>query len=139
MLHQFFHAEAALTYRPKQIRNAYQILTQLLDDPTKYEAHFTTCVFTSPSGILPDVLIVMSRFSASVVMAVTYGYDMNDGETFVTSMQRASDIVLRFGTPEISAVCAALPFSGCLPLDLIPLSCSNMDLQLRHCRGGFRE
>ena len=71
------------------------------------------------SGILPNVLIVMNRFSASVVMAVTYGYDMNDGETFVTSMQRATDIVLRFGTPELSAMCATFPFSGCLLPDLM--------------------
>lgn len=44
-------------------------------------------------------------------MAVTYGYDINEGETFVTAMQRGGEIFLRFATPEISAVCEKFPFS----------------------------
>ena len=118
LLHQVFHAKAALTYRPKQMWNAYQMLTHLLDDPTRYEAHFTMYVLR---WISSGVLFIMHRFSASVVMAVTYGYEMNKGETFVMSMQRAADIMLRFATPQISALCDAFPFSGCLLSDLVSL------------------
>ena len=52
-------------------------------------------------------------------MEVTYGYDMKGGETFVSSMQRASDIILSVGTPELFALCTAFPFGGfivpCIP------------------------
>ncbi|KAF8553329.1 hypothetical protein OG21DRAFT_1442125, partial [Imleria badia] len=44
LLHQVFHAKAALDYRDKQLQSAYELLTQLLDDQTRYAAHFTTCV-----------------------------------------------------------------------------------------------
>ena len=76
------------------------------------------------SGALPHVLLA-HRFSVSVIMSVTYGYNMDEGETFVTSMQRAGDIFLRFATPERSASCNTFPFSGCrtfysASLDLLP-------------------
>ena len=61
----------------------------------------------------------MHRFLASVVMAVTYGYDMNEGMTFATSMKRAGDIFNRFITPELSAMCAAFPFGGYLSFDSV--------------------
>ncbi|KAF8452275.1 cytochrome P450 [Boletus edulis BED1] len=96
LLHQVFHAKAALDYRERQLQRAYELLTRLLDDPARYAAHFTT-------------------FSASVVMGVTYGYDMKGGDTFVTSMQRASDIFLGIATPEIFALCIAFPFVKALP------------------------
>ncbi|KAG8215888.1 cytochrome P450 [Butyriboletus roseoflavus] len=97
LLHQAFHAKAALTYRQKQLQRAYEMLTHLIDDPTRYEAHFTT-------------------FSAAVVMAVTYGYDMKKGDTFVTSMQRAADIFLRVVTPELSVLNTVFPFMKALPV-----------------------
>ncbi|KAN0101188.1 Cytochrome P450 [Tylopilus felleus] len=84
----FFHSKAALDYRDKQLQRAYELLTHL--------HHFTT-------------------FSAAVVMEVTYGYDMKGGETFVSPMQRASDIVLSVGTPELFALCTAFPFVKALP------------------------
>ena len=64
------------------------------------------------SHLTDVVLTLMHRFSASVVMEVTYGYDMKGGETFVTSMQRAADIFLTVATPETSALCNAFPFGG---------------------------
>ena len=68
------------------------------------------------------VLTLVQRFSASVVMEVTYGYDMKGKEAFVTSAQRAMDIFFSVaGRPEIFALCMAFPFGGLLPLDLVPL------------------
>lgn len=70
----------------------------------------------------------MYRFSASVVMEVTYGYDMKGGETFVTSMQHSADIFISVATPELFAMCAALPFGGCYcPLSYFLIS---FDLRL---------
>lgn len=54
-------------------------------------------------------------------MAVTYGYDMKKGDKFVTSMQRASDIFLRVGTPELSVLSSVFPLSELLPSNLVPL------------------
>ena len=121
-----FRAQTALTYRPKQMQSAYQLLTQLLDDQTHYEAHITTYVPTqSVRHVLRTLLVVllMHRFVVSVVMAVTYGCGMNGRETFVTSIQRAGDILVRVATPEISALCNAFPFSGCLSSDLTLFDC----------------
>ncbi|KAN0101198.1 Cytochrome P450 [Tylopilus felleus] len=56
-----------------------------------------------------------TTFSAVVVMEVTYGYDMKGGETFVSSVPRASDIVLSVGTPELFALCTTFPFVKGLP------------------------
>ncbi|KAG9312713.1 hypothetical protein JVU11DRAFT_7140 [Chiua virens] len=78
------------------MQSAYEMMESLLDDPTHYTDHFTT-------------------FAGAVVMMVTYGYDMKEGETFVTSMQHAVHILLHVCTPEISALCSAFPFVLALP------------------------
>ncbi|KIJ19361.1 hypothetical protein PAXINDRAFT_7845 [Paxillus involutus ATCC 200175] len=96
LYHNFFHAGAALSYRPRQLQTAYEMLTHILDDPTHYAAYF-------------------DRFAASVVMSVTYGYDINGGETFGKSLKRTTDIFARFATPESAALCATSPFLKKLP------------------------
>jgi len=96
LLHQFFNAQATLTYRPRQLQKAYELMTYLLDDPLRYTAHIT-------------------KFSAAVVMEVTYGYDTKGNETFVTAMQRATDILLHVATIAVFAVCDAFPFIKALP------------------------
>ncbi|KIJ64539.1 hypothetical protein HYDPIDRAFT_111874 [Hydnomerulius pinastri MD-312] len=94
--HQVFHANAALSYRPQQLQKAYEMLGHILTDPAEYAEHFDT-------------------FSASVVMAVTYGYDLAPGDTFVNKIKRAADIFLSVATPEAAAVCTAFPFLKKLP------------------------
>ena len=70
---------------------------------------------------LKDVILTLvHRFSASVVVEVTYGYDMKGGETFVTSMQRAVDMFFTVATPEIFALCTAFPFGKLLSFNLVP-------------------
>ncbi|KIK95878.1 hypothetical protein PAXRUDRAFT_139741 [Paxillus rubicundulus Ve08.2h10] len=96
LYHQFFRASAALSYRPRQLQTAYEMLTHILDDPTHYAEHFDT-------------------FATSVVMSATYGCDINEGETLGRSLKRAADIFCRFGTPELAALCAAFPFLKKLP------------------------
>lgn len=94
------------------------MLTQLLYDPTRYDEHFTACVVILRKN-LHDVVPMqfIYSFAAAVVMAVTYGYEIKEKETFVATMQRAVDMFLRVATPELSAMCAMLPFRGCLPFD----------------------
>ncbi|KIJ67345.1 hypothetical protein HYDPIDRAFT_84029 [Hydnomerulius pinastri MD-312] len=96
LYHQVFHADAALLYRPKQLQKAYEMLTRILQDPTKYVEHFDT-------------------FSASVVMSVTYGYDPVQGDSLVSVIKRAADIFLLVCTPEAAALCATFPFIKKLP------------------------
>lgn len=82
-------------------------------------------------------------------MGVTYGYDAKRGDTFVTSMQRASDIFGRLGAPELAVLSVVFPFGGLLPsnsvlLDrsLICICCSEgvasvvsgNGVQVRDCR-----
>ena len=64
-----------------------------------------------------DVVLMqlLHRFSAFVVMGVTYGYELKEEESFLKSMQRAADTYLRYARPEISVVCATFPFCECLP------------------------
>lgn len=64
--------------------------------------------------------LAIHRFSSAVVMEVTYGYNVKGKDTFLTSMQRAGDIVLRVSTPEIMAICTAFPFGGLLPSNSHP-------------------
>ncbi|KIJ19362.1 hypothetical protein PAXINDRAFT_7846 [Paxillus involutus ATCC 200175] len=96
LYHQIFHANAALSYRPRQLQTAYEMLMHILDDPTHYAKHFET-------------------FAATVVMSVTYGYDINGGETFGKSLKHSADALLRFATPESAVLCAAFPLLKKLP------------------------
>ncbi|KIK87086.1 hypothetical protein PAXRUDRAFT_14451 [Paxillus rubicundulus Ve08.2h10] len=96
LYHQSFHAGASMSYRPRQLQAAYEMLARILDDPTHYAEHF-------------------DRFAATVVLSVTYGYDINGGEAFAKSLKHAADIFARVGNPESAALCAALPFVKKLP------------------------
>ncbi|KIJ19360.1 hypothetical protein PAXINDRAFT_7844 [Paxillus involutus ATCC 200175] len=96
LYHEFFHAGPALSYRPRQLQTAYEMLTRILDDPTHYAEHFDT-------------------FAASVVLSVTYGYHINGGEAFAKSLKRAADISTRLVTPGSAAFFAAFPYLKKLP------------------------
>ncbi|KIJ19363.1 hypothetical protein PAXINDRAFT_166569 [Paxillus involutus ATCC 200175] len=96
LYHQSFHAGAALSYRPRQLQTAYEMLTHILDDPGHYAEHFET-------------------FAATVVLSVTYGYDNNGEETFGKSLKHATDIFVRFATPESAVFFAAFPLLKKLP------------------------
>ena len=59
-----------------------------------------------------------------MVMQVTYGYDVKGEETFVTSIQRATDIFFSVAArPEVFALCTAFPFGRLLLFDWMPLDC----------------
>ncbi|KIK92206.1 hypothetical protein PAXRUDRAFT_13359 [Paxillus rubicundulus Ve08.2h10] len=91
LYHQFFCASAALSYRPRQLETAHEMLAHILDDPTHYAD---------------------DTFAATVVMSVTYGYDINGKEALAKYLKCATDIFTCFATPESAALCAAFPFRG---------------------------
>ncbi|KIJ19369.1 hypothetical protein PAXINDRAFT_7852 [Paxillus involutus ATCC 200175] len=94
--HQNFRASAAVSYRPRQLQVAYEMLTHILDDPTHYAEHFET-------------------FAATIVMSVTYGYDVNEGEAFAKSLKHAADIFFRVATPQSVTLYTAFPLLKKLP------------------------
>lgn len=44
IFHEVLRSEAALTYRPKQLKKSYEMLTFLLLDPANYSRHFEASV-----------------------------------------------------------------------------------------------
>jgi hypothetical protein len=65
--------------------------------------------------------LVILRFSAAVVMEVTYGHNAKGNETFLSSMQRAADIVLHATTVRVIAVCTVFPFGASFESDSVNL------------------
>ncbi|KIK97281.1 hypothetical protein PAXRUDRAFT_239039 [Paxillus rubicundulus Ve08.2h10] len=56
IFHQTFRADAALTFRPMQLRRARQMIVNIIDDPNQYASHYST-------------------FSAAVAMSAAYDYE----------------------------------------------------------------
>ncbi|KAF8547992.1 cytochrome P450 [Imleria badia] len=56
IIHQTFRPEAALSFRPMQLRRARQIVINIIDDPNQYPLHYST-------------------FSAAVAMSAVYDYE----------------------------------------------------------------
>ncbi|KIJ19370.1 hypothetical protein PAXINDRAFT_7853 [Paxillus involutus ATCC 200175] len=96
LYHEFFRASASLSYRPRQLQAAHEMLTRIRNNPTHYAEHIET-------------------FAATVILSVTYGCDINGEETFGKSLKRGMDIMLRFSTPESAALCTTFPFAKKLP------------------------
>ncbi|KAH7927918.1 cytochrome P450 [Leucogyrophana mollusca] len=97
LFHQSFRAEAALDFRPMQLRKARQLLNNLTDTPQSYQAHVTT-------------------FAASVAMSATYDYETAPlDDPFVGMVDRALYLGLKFMTPETTAILNAFPFLLRLP------------------------
>ncbi|KIK93319.1 hypothetical protein PAXRUDRAFT_12727 [Paxillus rubicundulus Ve08.2h10] len=56
IFHQTFRADAAVTFRPMQLRTARQIIVNMIDQPNQYTSHYST-------------------FTASVAMSAVYDYE----------------------------------------------------------------
>ncbi|KAG1857923.1 cytochrome P450 [Suillus tomentosus] len=97
LYHQVFRSEAALTYRRRQLQEAYKMLTLILHDPTHYDGHFKV-------------------FAASVVLSVTYGYDIASHNDIVCdAAKRGTDLFTRIATPERAALFGAFSLLMKLP------------------------
>ncbi|EGN99054.1 hypothetical protein SERLA73DRAFT_54230 [Serpula lacrymans var. lacrymans S7.3] len=90
--HQAFRAEAASKYRPLQMRKVHQLLINLLEAPDAFATHFST-------------------LSASIIMAVTYGYHpLPRNDPLVTLCDTAVALGNEILTPEKSIILGAFPF-----------------------------
>jgi hypothetical protein len=148
LIHQSFHANAAWAHRNRQLQKAYEMLTHLLDDPEHYVDHFTTCVcyttiFISALHVSRDGVVLIRmihRFVGAVVMEVTYGYDLKEGQAFVAMMHRAADIFVRVAsTPELTALCTTFPFGESIRSRFLPFySLKMIMIQLRLYLHGSR-
>ncbi|KAG1775192.1 cytochrome P450 [Suillus placidus] len=88
--HQAFRPEAAVIYRPMQLRKAHQLLVGLLHDPAKYELHLET-------------------HSASIVMSAVYDYDTKPNDPLVSMIRGAMDRILHAETPDKAAIIDSYP------------------------------
>lgn len=92
LFHQAFRAEAALSYRPMQMRKSRDLLLNLLEAPADFPAHFKT-------------------YSASVIMSIVYGYEPAPrDDPIITIVERAVDLAIESIRPEVAAFLGLFPF-----------------------------
>ena len=53
-MHQTFHAEASLAFRPIQLHWARQTVMNIINDPNDYPSYFSTCVHQFSTSTLTD-------------------------------------------------------------------------------------
>lgn len=94
--HQAFRPEAAVIYRPMQLRKAHQLLVGLLQDPANYELHLET-------------------HSASIIMSAVYDYDTKPNDPLVSMIRGAMDIIIHAETPDKAAIIDSYPALTLLP------------------------
>ncbi|EGN92211.1 hypothetical protein SERLA73DRAFT_127702 [Serpula lacrymans var. lacrymans S7.3] len=92
LFQQAFRADAALTYRPVQLRKVHQLLANLLETP----------------GESFDCLQMLS---AAIIMEVTYRYDPAPRhDPLVMAVERTADILIKALRPEGAVVFSVFPF-----------------------------
>ncbi|KIJ67377.1 hypothetical protein HYDPIDRAFT_25837 [Hydnomerulius pinastri MD-312] len=97
LFHHALHSNAAVAYKPRQIGHAYEMLVNILHDPVDYAAH-------------------LEAFAASLVMAITYGYDATPGDQMLDKMKQAVRYFATIGTPEAAVIFGAFPLLKKLPV-----------------------
>ncbi|KAF8123446.1 cytochrome P450 [Boletus edulis] len=98
IFHQTFRAEAALVFRPVQLRKAHQLVLDILSAPHNFSEH-------------------IQRFSAAVIMSIVYDYDVTpEHDHLVELFERGNTLALESLTPEASSVIDAFPFVLSLPV-----------------------
>ncbi|KAG0706675.1 cytochrome P450 [Suillus ampliporus] len=96
IFHQAFRPEAAVIYRPMQLRKAHQLLVNLLHDPANYELHLGT-------------------HSASIIMSAVYDYDTKPEDPLVSMIRGAVDGIIHAQTPGKAAIIDAYPALTLIP------------------------
>ncbi|EGO03750.1 hypothetical protein SERLA73DRAFT_119400 [Serpula lacrymans var. lacrymans S7.3] len=93
LFQQAFRADAAMIYRPTQLRKVHQLLANLLETPGEYSDH-------------------LQMLSTAVIMAVAYGYDpASRHDPLVMAVERTANMLAKASTPEGAAVLSVFPFS----------------------------
>ncbi|KAG2118778.1 cytochrome P450 [Suillus discolor] len=97
LFHQTFRSDSALKFRPMQIKQAREMILNLIDDAQNYHSHFAT-------------------FSSSVAMSATYGYQTSPrDDPLVRIVENALAIGLEVVTPEKAILLKTFPFLLKLP------------------------
>ncbi|KAG1829824.1 cytochrome P450 [Suillus variegatus] len=97
LFQQTFRRDSALKFHPMQIKQAREMILNLIDDPQNYHSHFAT-------------------FSSSVAMSVTYGYQTSPrSDPLVRIVENALAIGLKVMTPEKAFLLKIFPFLLKLP------------------------
>ncbi|KAH7906623.1 cytochrome P450, partial [Hygrophoropsis aurantiaca] len=93
---QSFHAEAALSFRPMQLRKTHTLLQNLLATPESYFDH-------------------LAIFAGSIIMAANYDYDMKSTDDPMFPIIERGLVGLQYLTPETTLILDAFPFLLRLP------------------------
>ncbi|KAN0093301.1 Cytochrome P450 [Tylopilus felleus] len=97
IFHQAFRADAALVFRPVQLRKAHELVLDILNTPHDFTKHF-------------------QRFSAAVIMSIVYDYEVGPGhDPLVEQLERGIAVGMENMTIEVSAIVDAFPFVLNLP------------------------
>jgi hypothetical protein len=117
IFHQAFRSEAAPSFRPIQMRNAHNMVLNLLNSPVEYGNHFQTWVSPlSWRGL--TVRYFVHRFSTSLIVSIMYDYDtLPRDDPFISMVERSTEIAVRELRPEVAAVVGEFPIcASCLVL-----------------------
>ncbi|KAG1897431.1 cytochrome P450 [Suillus fuscotomentosus] len=97
LFHQTFCSDSALKFRPMQIKQAQEMILNLIDDPQNYHSHFAT-------------------FLSSVAMSATYSYQTSPRhDPLVRNVENAIALVFQVMTPERAILLKTFPFLLKLP------------------------
>lgn len=109
IFHQAFRLEAAPSFRPIQMRNAHNLILNLLAYPEVYGTHFHTLVI-SPCTYHAAKPYLLHSFSTSVIMSITYDYSTAAlDDPFIALVERSLEISVRELRPEVAAVVGEFP------------------------------
>ncbi|OAX32691.1 cytochrome P450, partial [Rhizopogon vinicolor AM-OR11-026] len=112
IFHQAFRPEAAVIYRPMQLRKAHQLLLDLLHDPGNYVSHVET-------------------HATSIIMSAVYDYETKPNDPLVAMIRGAIENLIHAATPHKAAILDAYPACNDLTTCLVPLSFKRYALNMR--------
>ncbi|KIK93828.1 hypothetical protein PAXRUDRAFT_828579 [Paxillus rubicundulus Ve08.2h10] len=95
--HQALNSEAALNYRPMQLKKAHHMLLNLLDDPKRFPAHLYT-------------------YSSSIIVSIVYGYaPAPTNDPLVEFAKKGMAAIVKAARPGTAALLKMFPFLLKLP------------------------
>ncbi|KAG2132012.1 cytochrome P450 [Suillus bovinus] len=97
IVHQSFRQDAIPHFQPMQVTKSYDLLLNLMEDPSDYHEHF-------------------EAHSGSIIMSAVYSYDAaRRHDHMIERATMGLDIILKEMRPEVAAIFSAYPFLLRLP------------------------
>ncbi|KIJ68098.1 hypothetical protein HYDPIDRAFT_25543 [Hydnomerulius pinastri MD-312] len=117
--HQATNAEAAMAYRPMQVRKAREMVVNMVDDPQRHPTHAYT-------------------YSTSVIMSIVYGHEPAPShDPLVELAEKGMEAIVKGARPETSALLSVFPFLLKLP-EWIPGSLKAESTEAKRYSDDFR-